>query len=181
MDTIIKSTDLDQADILQIYNEGNENIKQHLIKKFGKDFFGKDFFEKDWKRLFEVFCETKNLKITYDPALKREAGYAYLPHENPFDAEEEHENASKMLRIIISDKNRELGFKADYKNRMQERWFPVFEMTEAGLVFSHASYGAWRSGMIAIVGAPFVTASSENAKQLALQYLPIYRKYLLTQ
>lgn len=176
MRSTLEGTGLNDADIMQIYNEGSDNIKQRLIKKFGRE-----FFEKDWIQLFEVFCQAKGLQITYDPALKRSAGYAYLPHEKPADAEEVHENASKMIRIIIADNNRDKDFVADYKNKNQKKWLPVFIMTETGLVFSDTGYGRWNSHTHAIVGSPFVTGSSEDCERIARENLPIYAKYLVTQ
>lgn len=162
-------------EIQVLYEASNETGKSILEKKYGKDFFS----DKGWTELFEKFCKDNNLTITQDSRKARtEPGYTYLPHAEPVGPEEEHDNASRMIRTIIAHNNKAKKFKADYKNKKQYRYFPVFEMKETGLVFSITCYGNWSSLSVAIVGAPFVSPTHEDAMAIAKEYLPIYVKYL---
>ncbi|MBI3500785.1 MAG: hypothetical protein HY063_03240 [Bacteroidetes bacterium] len=158
------------------YPSADTNGKSLLKRIFGEDAFKNN---SDWIELFQNFCKKNNLTITYDYSKRKEAGYAYLPHEKLVDAEDEHENASCMIRKIIALNNKEKNFIPDYKNKSQRRWFPVGEMTEAGLVFSHTFYEYWGSSTLAFVGSPFVSPTSDEAKRLFVEYLSIYEKYLI--
>lgn len=130
-----------------------------------------------WNRLFEAFCKSKNLQITYDPALRRSAEHAYLPYEKPADAQDEHDNASHMIRKIIELNNKEKQFIPDYLDADQYKWFPVGRWTETGLVFSHTYYESWNSFTNAFVGAPFVSPTWQEAERIFKEFLPIYEKY----
>lgn len=163
-------------EIHALYSSAGEEGKALLEKKYGKDFFS----DKGWTELFDKFCkDNNNLIITQDSHKARnEPGYTYLPHAQPVGPEEEHDNASRMIRTIIAYNNKKKEFKTDYKNKKQYRYFPVFEMKETGLVFSNTSYEGWNSGSFAFVGAPFVSPTHEDAMAIAKEYLPIYIKYL---
>lgn len=166
---------LSENDLYALYAASNESGRSILEKRYGKDFFS----GKEWKELFSIFCKSKNLTITHDAAIARtESGYVYIPHADPQNPSEEHDNASRMIRTIIAHHNAEKKFTADYKNKSQYKWFPIFKMTETGLVFSHTNDEDWISSSDAYVGAPFVTPTSEDAEKIAREYSPIYVKFL---
>lgn len=159
----------------QEYHSGNVQTKEALEKIFGKDIFAND----DYMKIFTTFCMNNNLKITYDYSQRKTGGYVYLPHKNPIDSIDEHENASAMIRTIISLNNKRHSFIVDYINKNQKRWFPIAEVTSSGLVFSDADCEDWFSDADAGVGSPFVSPTSEEAKRLFIEYLPIYEKYYI--
>lgn len=166
---------LSPSEVKILYEGSNEEGKSILEKNYGKDFFS----DKSWTELFDKFCKDNDLIITQDSRKARtEPGYTYLPHAEPVGAEEEHDNASRMLRTMIAHRNKKQDWKANPKDKKQKRWFPIFTWTETGLVFSDTHYENWFSHSSAIVGAPFVLSTSDEAAAFAKENLPIYTKFL---
>ncbi len=171
----MQNTTLSESDIRTLHAESNEAGKALLEKNYGKDFFS----SKAWTEPFAKFCKDNNLIITQDSHKARtEPGYTYLPHAEPVGIEEEHDNASRMIRTMLAHRNKKLGFKVNPKDKKQKRYFPIFEWTETGLVFSDTIYEYWFSDSFATVGAPFVSPTSEDAAAFAKENLPIYTKFL---
>lgn len=163
------------SEVQILYEGSNEKGKSLLEKKYGEDFFS----DKTWTENFDEFCKDNNLIITQDARKARtEPGYTYLPHAVPEGPEEEHDNASRMIRTMLAHRNKKLGFKANPKDKKQRRYFPIFEWTETGLVFSGTSCEDWDSGSDAFVGAPFTSPTSDDAAAFAKENLPIYVKLL---
>lgn len=166
---------LSEPDLHILYAGSNDEGKALLEKRYGKDFFS----DKEWTEPFTRFCKENNLTITQDAHKARtEPGYTYLPHAEPVGPEEEHDNASRMIRTMIAHRNKKQGWKANYKDKNQRKWFPVFEMTPTGLVFSDAFCEDWDSSSHADVGAPFVLPTSDDVAAFAKENLPIYAKLL---
>lgn len=171
----MESITFSENDIRTLYAESNEAGKILLEKKYGKDFFS----DKKWTEIFAKFCKENNLTITQDSRKARtEPAYTYLPHAEPIGPEEEHENASRMIRTMLAHRNKKLGWKANPKDKKQKKFFPIFEWTETGLVFSDTMYEGWFSCSFAIVGAPFVSPTPDDAAVFAKENLPIYAKFL---
>lgn len=168
-------TTFSQSEAKILYEGSNETGKALLEKKYGKDFFSSE----EWKEIFSNFCKANNLIITQDARKARtEPGYTYLPHAEPVGPEEEHDNASRMIRTMLAHRNKKLGWKANPKDKKQKRHFPIFIWTEMGLVFSGTNYGSWDSISYADVGAPFTSPTSDDAAVFAKENLPIYAKLL---
>lgn len=163
------------SEVKILYEGSNEKGKSLLELKYGEDFFS----DKDWTENFDEFCKDNDLIVTQDARKARtQPGYTYLPHAVPEGPEEEHDNASRMLRTMIAHRNKKQDWKANPKDKKQKRWFPIFTWTETGLVFSYTTYESWLSYSDAAVGAPFVLSTSDDAAEFAKENLPIYTKFL---
>lgn len=99
-----------------------------------------------------------------------------LPFKDPTTPKQIAMNAVASIWEIIEAINSK-EFKKDYKNRL--RWFPVFKMTETGLVFSSTNFGYWDSNSDAAVGAPFAIESDEKAEFIGKTFISTYAQYII--
>lgn len=150
--TISKST------LVEAFNNGSGDVKKVLKDLFGKDVEPK---ETDWIELWNKFCKENNLSVN-------------LPHDQPSGMDEESENAFRMLKEIIKFKNK--GWVPDWNKSSQYKYYPWFYMTAGSgfsLVVVHASC------TYANVGARLVFESEDVAEATAIEFLPIYKKFMM--
>lgn len=152
----METISLNKEKIITLYNEGNDKTKEMLIMEFGKEIFSST---KAWIELWDKFCKDNKIKVI-------------LPHANPETPEEKWDNSCVMLRYII--KIRRGNWVPDLNDKDQKRWFPVFEMTPTGLVFSYTLFECWLSLSFATIGAPLCYPTSKLVKDTVNEFLPIY-------
>lgn len=145
--------ELEKSEIVELYNSASPESKKKLEDKFGKD-----FFSSGWMELWNKFCKENNINIE-------------LPYPSPKDEDEESDNAFKMLKKIISVKNR--GWKPA---KGEKRWVPIFEETSSGFAFSYSGCGLWRT--CTLVGSRLSYKEEKVCNNTVKEYLPIYNKYL---
>lgn len=95
-----------------------------------------------------------------------------LPYQSPKNDFEEAINATAQLFIII-DLLCE-GWKPNWENSNQYKWYPYFKYTDSGFGFSDSAY--WSGGTS--VGSRLVLPTSELASYAGTQFIEIYKKFL---
>lgn len=102
---------------------------------------------------------------SFEDALKFEGKQAseVLIHEHPVGVEQEVTNAFLTLRFIAKAKKQ--GWKPDYGNSSQRKWFPVFywDSKSSRWVFSHSHYYYGNSSTT--VGSCFVFKTENDAEE----------------
>ncbi len=149
---------IDKSTLIKAFNDGSADVKKVLQDLFGKDVEQK---ENDWMKIWDKFCKENKLSVK-------------LPHDKPDGIDEESENAFRMLKEIIKVKNK--GWIPDWDNSSEYKYYPWFYMT-AGSGFSLCGVGCGRTGTN--VGARLVFESEEIAKTTAIEFLPIYKKFMM--
>lgn len=134
----MKTKEITKDDALTFYPHLDESGKQ-LFKERYKEFFLEDGYE--------AACK----KLGLNP--KDE-----IPYPDPKTKRQKKSNAFTQLAI----QREAIG---NYPGIDDRKWYPVFKVTPSGLVFSFADYEDWVSSSIAIVGAPFVFKTSEEAAE----------------
>ncbi len=126
----------------------------------------------DYENIPEVLSFEEACKITGDDSLK------VLPYPNPSNPEEEVSNAHRKLRIFAK------AFKgtwiANYNDRSQKKWFPVFnwDANKSAFVFSHSSY--YYDLTFTNVGVRLVFPTEEMSDDFAKNYIDIFNTILAT-
>jgi hypothetical protein len=136
----------------KLYPESNDWFKKQLEKEFGED----NFKPKDYESintLEDVYQKTgvnpKNVIRDYDTP---------------------DEIAYKLLKLVVLAIN-PVGWVADYKNSIQRKWFPVFDLS-SGFGFSGSGYGC--TGANTGTGSLLVFESEERANYAATH--PVFSK-----
>lgn len=81
--------------------------------------------------------------------------------------------------VIIEAFCEQAKFKINYSDPHQRRWFPVFDTSNKGFVFSRTDYERWRSRTVAFVGSPFVLPTSDHARFMGNHFIGLYKKWML--
>jgi hypothetical protein len=82
--------------------------------------------------------------------------------------------AYKLMVIYMAINN---GWKPNWNNYKQGKYYPWFEILSSGFGFSRAAYGD--DGAVAGVGSRLCTDSSEKALYIGKQFEDIYRDFFL--
>ena len=125
--------------------------------------------------LEELFPELKPQLITdrvktYGDALKV-LDRIDFSHENLYP----REIARRKLEIIIEALNE--GWKPDWEDYSQKKWYPYFYWSDAGLVCTHAYYSPTR--VYASFGGHLICKSEEIADYVGQQFLDLYKEMFL--
>lgn len=152
----------DKENAIKAYREAGEKEKLLLENLFGKKIFAQP--PSDWMDLWNNFCRQNKLKVK-------------LHHANPKNPDEEWDNASLMLRHIF--KIRRGDWKPDFKNKNQNKWFPVFEVSGSGFAFSHSHTHCWPTN--ADVGSRLCLPTEKMSNDIAVEFLPIFEKFHTNQ
>lgn len=145
----------------EFYNQSNPFIKIILYAIFGKEAF--EDSEPAHVKLFLEACKSQNL----DPLTTLR--YAY-----PANSDEECENATKALQVIIKYKNKGKIF--DYKNANEYKWFPRFNMNPGdGSGFAFSSAYTTCANTFATVGPRLSYVSEQLCKETVPICLPYYK------
>lgn len=130
--------EITKEDALTFYPHLDESGKQ-LFKERYKEFFAESGYEGACK------------KLGLNPQDE-------IPYPDPKTKRQRKINAFTQLDIQREAIGNHPGIK-------DTKWFPVFKVTETGLVFSDTSCEGWKSDSTATVGAPFVFKTSEEAAE----------------
>lgn len=88
-------------------------------------------------------------------------------------------DAMAQTMVIIEAFCEQAKFKINYSDPYQRRWFPVFDASNKGFVFSNADYEYWFSRTAALVGSPFVLPTSDHARFMGKHFTELYKKWML--
>ncbi len=151
-----KETKMTNSEIVDIYKQSSDSEKQLLIKIFGEELFNED----DYLKVFENFCCESN--VVYRTFIEK---YSNL---------DENGLANEMLKQIIPTVNG--GWKPDYSNSNEKKWFPYFEYAVSGFGFSRTYCGYART--YASVGSRLCFKTEQKCISTAKKYIKIYQKLL---
>lgn len=141
----------------EITKEDALTFYPHLDEK------GKELFKERYKDFFaECGYEAACKKLGLNPQEE-------LPYPSPKTKRQRKLNAFTQLDIQREAIGNHPGIK-------ETKWYPVFKVTETGLVFSHTHFGIWGSLSYAFVGAPFVFCTSEEAAEFGKNNVPGYNE-----
>ncbi len=84
---------------------------------------------------------------------------------------------SADMRMIIAEVLRD-GWEADWDNKEEKKWSPIFEKQKAGFGFSHSGYGTWNTDTN--VGSRLCFPNKETSDYFGTQFIDLHNKYLLT-
>ncbi len=144
------------SEVLETYKSASEPEKLLMIKLFGKETFKS--LDNDWLNVFEIFC--------------RENGIGYSDFMKKYSILEEDELAYKMLKEIHKVSNG--AWKADYKDKKQEKHFPVFTFEKSAFVFANTD-DCW-TYTYTNVGSRLCSVTAEKAEFLGRKYVKIFEK-----
>lgn len=137
-------------------------------KKLLEKIFGKENFEtEDWKKLtkFEhTYPIFKKLKVK-DPDL------LILQKRKPAEL-----TSSDRLQISSFVLQQQTGFKPNYDNSNQEKWWPWFTKTASGWVFSYSA-DAW-TGTLTNVGSRLCQMNDEVVTHFGKNFTDDWNNYL---
>lgn len=145
----MRNNEITKEDALTFYPHLNEEGKK-LFKERYADFFS--------ELGYEAACK----KLGLNPKEQ-------LPYANPQTKRQRKLNAFTELDIQREAIGNHPGIK-------ETKWYPVFKVTETGLVFSHTGYGFWYSSSSAYVGAPFVFSTSDEAAEFGKNNVKEYNE-----
>lgn len=159
----MEKLEINKKQLINAYKEATKEQKQLLIHLYGEE-------------LFKPQDITDRIK-TFDNA------YFALGVEHPFIQEFINKScysspdleAYMKLRIICAALNE--GWKADFSNFSQEKWFPWFHINDGELMFANA-YNAL-SYSCSYVGVPLAYKTKELAEYAGKQFVDIYQTFLL--
>lgn len=134
----MKTKELTQEDALTLYPHLDEAGKKLFKERY------KEFFEEQG---YEAACK----KLGLNPQEE-------LPYPDPKTKRQRKLNAFVQLDI----QREAIG---NHPGINEKKWYPVFRVTEKGLVFLYTNYEDWNSYSNASVGAPFVFKTSEEAAE----------------
>lgn len=142
------NNEITKEDALTFYHHLDAEGKQ-LFKERYKDFFAETGYE--------AACK----KLGLDPQ--------ELPYPSATTKRQRKLNAFTKLDI----QREAIG---NYPAIEATKWYPVFKVTSTGLVFSDAFCEGWGSYSYAVVGAPFVFCTSEEAAEFGKNNEPGYNE-----
>jgi hypothetical protein len=158
----MKTIQIDKNEARRLYKDATPDLKGKLEAAFSK----KELTESAKDRIETILDAVAELKL--DP------GKA-LPYRKPTTDLEKATNAFVKLNII-AEALRE-GWRPDWKNGNQKKWFPHFEHGSSGFGFSH-SYYHYDYARTA-VGSRLCFPTEELAAYFGTQFIDIHNEILL--
>ncbi len=147
-------------DTLQIYKSASDSDKLLMESIFGKEAFKEST---EWLEVFEAFC--KENKIDYTAFIDK---YSIL---------EKSGLARQMIKTINGIING--NWKADHKNKKQEKWFPIFTYDESGFGLSGTGYDG--STTDTGVGSRLCNENSKTAEMVGRKFVKIWEVMITTE
>ncbi|MBS1775340.1 MAG: hypothetical protein JSS64_03565 [Bacteroidetes bacterium] len=148
---------LDKKTARKLYPSASPEFKTMLEETFSKAFFPQSITDR--VKSFEDACEV----LGYNPN-------TVLPHPT---LTEDSEAIIAFAKLSIIRKALNEGWKPDWNNSSQYKYYPWFDMRGA---FSYVSYG-WSAG--SHVGSRLCFKSRDIAEYAAHQFLDLYRDYFV--
>lgn len=156
----MKTLQMDEQTALRLYPGADAAFKEMLEQSFTKEFFNQKITDR-----VKTFNDALAL-VTPSNNLKRLLAY------NGFDTVLNGAQAMAKLQIIATALNE--GWKPDWKNSSQYKWYPWFKKSGSGLSFDVAAY--WY--LDTYVCSRLCFKSKELAIYSAEQFKDIYTKYM---
>lgn len=153
----METLQISKSNALKAYNGAKEEGKTLLTNLFGDEVFVSQKIT-DRVKTFEDACA-----ITGDD-----------PEADQFTEGTSDENAYHKLKVIIRVLNE--GWKPNWDNSNQYKWYPWFYMNKPGFRFGVAYFS--RSRTTAFGGSRLCFSSEELAKYAGNQFLDIYKDFL---
>lgn len=146
---------------IEAYNQAGEDGRNTLKKLFGEDLFLQKITDlvKTFEDALELASPSENLKTLLE----------YNGNDQIFIGAKNH----AKLSIIAQALNE--GWKADYSDKSQYKYYPWFEhKTGFGLSYANSHY----DGSYSTVGSRLCFKTSELAEYAGKQFKELYRAYL---
>jgi len=118
----------------------------------------------------------KKIKTFEDACKKFGTDPAKLPDLNGIP-EEFHKPIIAGYKLMIVYKAINNGWRPDWSNWSQYKYYPWFRVLSSGFGFSYACYTS--DGTVASVGSRLCTDTSDKALFIAVHFEELYRDYLL--
>ena len=152
---------IDDVKAKKLYPEAPDWFKKELEEKFSKDLFLPKFFEKI--KTFEDACKCVEISDNVKNLLEY----------NGIDRDMISSQAHAKLIIIAKAINN--GWKPDWNNTDERKWFPVFNLS-SGFGFDDSYY--YYTNTYTYVGSHLCFQSEEQSDYAATQFIEIYKDLL---
>lgn len=151
---------VDESQARSLYKTATPEFKQMLETTFGKEFFSKKITDRI--KTYEDACNELGICAQLEVTLQE---LGFTPDEINL----------RKIKIITEALNE--GWKPDWTNADQYKYYPWFKMSSVGFVFGGTAY----DGSIAIAGYASLLCfkSSELAKYAGEQFTKLYSDYIL--
>lgn len=160
----MKTLKLTEEKALSLYATASAEFKTLLEENFGKEFFNQKITDR--VKTFEDACEVIGFLYPND--------VIPYPYPAPNSDSQKAINAFAKLQLICRALNE--GWKPDWKNPNQYKYYPWFEANSAGFGFSFTYYVRWNTNTN--VGARLCFKTSELAEYAGKQFIDIYNDFL---
>lgn len=151
---------IDRATAREIYPDAPERIKKKLEETFGIE----EFIPKDYETLISFDDCCKRQGTTEEEFNKRFLNIGLDLDTIDFE----------RLKIINAAIN--AGWKPNYKDDTQKKWFPVFTVSYSGFGFSYSVYGYVRT--FTPVGSRLCLQSEEQSNYSATQFPDVWKSFI---
>lgn len=151
----MKTLQIDEKEAKKLFKNASAEFKQILVDTFGEKFFSEKITDR--VKTFEDACEIKGINP--------------LSLFHPSDTKDEI--AYKKIKIIAEVLNE--GWKPDWTNHGEYKYYPYFEMNKTGFGFSY--YFTWRTATV--VGSRLTYKSSELATYAGTKFKKLYKEYMV--
>ena len=152
--------EIKKEDAIKAYENAGSKQKKLLIDLFGEKTFQKNIMGriKTFQDVLEELGEKDPDVIEYRKIQKARVADYILSNQG----------------IILITKVFNEGWKPDWNDSGERKYFPWFNMGSSGSGFSFADYDLW--GTNSILGSRLCFKSSELAKYAGIQFVEIYKK-----
>lgn len=156
----MKTIQLSVQKAAELYKTASPEFKQLLEQNFTKEQLSEKITDrmKSWLDLVEFLGGKYNIHLPY--------------WDDTVDKKCKSQNAFAKIQYINDVLNE--GWKPDFNNRNEYKWFPYFEKTKSGWVF----LGSLCFGSSGCMGSGFYFKSKELSDYAGRQFLDIYKEYL---
>jgi hypothetical protein len=145
----------------QIYHESPELLQKMMVEEFGAECFKKIRY--DDIKTFDDACRAMG---TTEQEFNDRFEKLGLSNDTLF---------YEKLKIVVKAIND--GWTPDWSNINQYKYYPYFEVLGSGVGFSDSGY--YYAGTLTSVGSRLCFESLEKAKYAGIQFIEIYKNYLL--
>ncbi len=145
---------------LKAYNDTDEKGKKLLVNLFGDKVFSQKITDR--VKTFEDSCNV--------------LGIEHVVKVDTIGLPKDEISIIAYAKLIIIARALNEGWTPDWGNRNQYKYFPWFEMNQAGSGFSRSYYDNWYSD--AGVGSRLCYKSEELASYAGKQFQDIYEDFL---
>jgi hypothetical protein len=153
---------VDESQARSLYRTATAEFKQMLETTFGKEFFSMKITDRI--KTYEDACRELGIADQLDVTLV----------ELGFTPDEINLRKIKTITEALNE-----GWKPDWNNSEQYKYYPYFRMSSGGFVFGGAVYGS--SAADAGAASRLCFKSSELAEYAGKQFLKLYSDYIIYQ